>query len=128
MSDKHEILHIIGFNRGGRSEREISQAYQEELPGIRPVFLKLTDAVRVYYRTRRWYPLNRLKAFPGVLFRKAIGEAILSESPDFLWWSGDNLHGSFFRLDLGAKVDTQGHDAACEHHGSSGSLCAEGFG
>lgn len=47
---------------------------------------------------RRMYPFDRLRAFPGVLLRRALLKTISSESPDFVWWSGDYLPESFSAL------------------------------
>jgi len=98
LSKEHDIFHVVGFRRNGRSPAELDRAYQTQIDNVRPVCLTLNPVMRAVYRLRRTALAQRSKAFPGVVIRSQMARIFEAERPELIWWSSDYLPDSFSAL------------------------------
>ena len=98
LSNEHEIVHLVGFRRNGRSAEQLDRAYRTEINTVRPVCLKLNPIMRTGYRLRRTAVGNHSLLIPGVFLRAQINRIFEQEKPDVIWWSSDYLPESFSTL------------------------------
>jgi hypothetical protein len=98
VAKEHDVSHVIGPNRSRPETTNILEAYARELPGIRPIFLPLSSAYRLYRALSGRTPFRQWKTLPGILLRPGLKRFLAQQCPDFIWWSSDYMPDSFSAL------------------------------